>query len=111
MPHLPPKPCRVPGCPSIGVCAKHANSPARRLYNDQRGSSAQQGYGSRWRKQRAEYIKKHPYCVTCGRPATDVDHIHPRRMGGADHETNYRALCHACHSRKTAMERKNLRGI
>ena len=39
-------------------------------------------------------------------PATDVDHIRPHK-GNEDlmwDEENLQALCHACHSRKTAAE-------
>ena len=39
-------------------------------------------------------------------PATDVDHIIPHK-GNEDlmwDEENLQALCHACHSRKTAAE-------
>jgi 5-methylcytosine-specific restriction endonuclease McrA len=32
-------------------------------------------------------------CRICGRPATDVDHIWPRRLGGSDHPGNLQALC------------------
>ncbi|MFA5379199.1 MAG: HNH endonuclease signature motif containing protein, partial [Dehalococcoidia bacterium] len=47
-----------------------------------------------------------PICVMCGRPATDVDHIEPH-CGDYDKfwdESNLSALCHSCHSRKTARE-------
>lgn len=36
-------------------------------------------------------------------PATDVDHIVPRAQGGTDAPENLQPLCHACHSRKTAV--------
>ena len=56
-----------------------------------------------WRRNRAAYLKAHPWCVACAvqTPATDVDHIVPRAQGGADHWPNLQALCHPCHSRKT----------
>jgi 5-methylcytosine-specific restriction protein A len=36
--------------------------------------------------------------------ATQVDHIVPRREGGADERPNLQPLCAACHSYKTATE-------
>lgn len=57
------------------------------------------------------FLKRHPLCqdpdgVHGGRPvpATDVDHIKARRDGGGDDWSNLQALCHSCHSRKTARE-------
>lgn len=38
----------------------------------------------------------------CGRPATHVDHIVPRRYGGATEEHNLRAACEECNTRAGA---------
>lgn len=76
-----------------------------------KGTTAQRGYGARWQALRKRFILQHPYCERClkeGRitPATDVDHIKPHR--GCPRllfdENNLQALCHECHSRKTATE-------
>lgn len=50
------------------------------------------------------YIRQPPVCVVCGAPATDVDHIVPKRRGGSDHEDNLQSLCSTCHNRKTNRE-------
>jgi 5-methylcytosine-specific restriction protein A len=60
------------------------------------------------------YLAEHPLCVECEREgraeaATDVDHIVP--VTGPDdplfwEESNHAALCHSCHSRKTARENR-----
>ncbi|MHB0886869.1 MAG: HNH endonuclease [Bacillota bacterium] len=39
-----------------------------------------------------------------GRPATDLDHRVSKRKGGTDDPANLQALCHQCHSAKTARE-------
>lgn len=75
------------------------------------GSSTDRGYGYRWQKLRARFLRAHPLCEHClatgrARPATDVDHVKPHKGDPALmwDEHNLQALCHACHSRKTARE-------
>ncbi|HZC81646.1 MAG TPA: HNH endonuclease signature motif containing protein [Nitrospiraceae bacterium] len=62
-------------------------------------------------KARLRFLREHPLCVTClkegiVKPATDVDHVIPH--GGTERlfwdEENWQALCHECHSQKTAMD-------
>ena len=74
-----------------------------------RPTSTQRGYGFRWQKLRADYLRRHPLCRSCeakGRikPANEVDHIQPRSRGGQDAEENLQPLCKPCHSRKTGRE-------
>lgn len=103
MPSKPKRSCSVADCPRLvvtGRCPQHAlPRPV-----DIRPSSTQRGYGSKWRFIRAQYLKAHSFCVVCGAPSTEPDHIIPRARGGTDVWTNLRALCHSCHSRKTALE-------
>jgi 5-methylcytosine-specific restriction protein A len=89
-----------------------------------RGTSAQRGYGYRWRKFRDAWIAAHPLCgdrlngpspehsvcVREGRTtaAQDVDHV--ARMTGPDDprffdETNVQSLCVHCHRLKDAGHR------
>ena len=54
------------------------------------------------------YLRANPLCDLCkdsGKvsEATDVHHKVARRDGGSDSFDNLQALCHACHSRLTAM--------
>ena len=118
--------CAYPGCrrpvPIDGrFCVKHAAAGAaldakqkeqresrRRRY---KGSAAKRGYGYRWQQLRAAFLREHPLCEECQKKgvikaATDVDHIKPHR-GDLDlmwDRDNLQALCHECHSRKTARE-------
>jgi len=82
-----------------GRCAKH--SLQRQRQPDLRVSSTRRGYGYEWRKTRAAFLLRNPQCEVCGRQATDVDHIIPRRDGGTDDWANLQALCHEHHSMKT----------
>ena len=78
-------------------------------HRPRRSSSSQRGYGRRWRRLRSCYLSAHPLCVQCVadgelRPATEVDHVLPRRLGGTDEVENLQALCKRHHSQKTARE-------
>lgn len=42
--------------------------------------------------------------VGCAEPATEIDHILPLWLGGADDRANAEALCGPHHARKTARE-------
>ena len=112
--------CSYPGCPAVvhgqRFCQQHAVQIERQYQaqlDDRRGSSSQRGYGAQWRKARTMFLAEHPLCVDPygdharqGQvvPATDVDHILPRRQGGSNDASNLQALCHVCHSKKTSLE-------
>jgi 5-methylcytosine-specific restriction protein A len=89
---------------------KHASGTPKRP--DPRGSSAQRGYGYRWRKLRAAILAGEPLCRLCAErgltvPATDVDHIVPKAPGEPGQcvtAEELMPLCHACHSRKTSTQ-------
>ena len=65
-------------------------------------------YGESWRRARRVYLLANPLCVHClakglHTPATDVDHVKAWNAGGEFwNESNWQALCHSCHSIKTA---------
>ena len=80
-----------------------------KLQQRNRPSTAQRGYGGRWQRYRAWYLAHHPQCEICRHAATDVDHI--KRINGRHdplfwEPTNHQAMCHSCHSKKTAREGK-----
>lgn len=109
--------CLHRGCTTLvesGRCKKHSKDKqlARQQYNKERGSAAARGYDYRWQQYRIRFLALHPLCEKCLLkyrvvPATDVDHIIP--VSGPDDplfwdSDNHQALCHGCHSEKTAME-------
>jgi 5-methylcytosine-specific restriction enzyme A len=112
MPNKAPTTCKRSGCPGLvrdGVCSACGPLRAQRQadHDARRGTAADRGYDRRWQRIRVRYLRQHPLCVACGSrgivtPATDVDHIVAKRRGGPDNESNLQALCHSCHSAKTA---------
>ena len=118
--------CKHPGCRrsvprGVDFCGHHKSdaekhaAAARKAREARRtafkGSSAKRGYGYRWQKLRNRFIAQHPFCEQCMKQgrltiATDIDHIKPHRGDPIllFDEENLQALCHACHSRKTASE-------
>jgi 5-methylcytosine-specific restriction protein A len=91
--------------------ARSTTAPAPRRHTG-REKTAARGYGGAWQKARLAYLAHHPLCVHCLAKgfvvaSTDVDHIVPHRgdmiLFWAS-ESNWQALCHPCHSAKTARE-------
>lgn len=102
-------PCHQSGCPERairgGYCQAHQRQRPARQVDQDRPSAAARGYDARWRAFRRGYLQRFPECVICNRMATEIDHIIPIRRGGALYdECNLQAMCHECHSRKTARE-------
>lgn len=60
-----------------------------------------------WRKLRRSVLEREPLCRHCAArglivPSVDVDHIDNNPAN--DEPSNHQALCHECHSRKTARD-------
>lgn len=95
----PLRPCPMPGCDQLvrppQSCPEHPVV-----------TGADRGfYDHEWASVRADFIAWHPYCW-CGKPAAEVDHMIPVRMGGARLDwLNLRSLCHHHHMLVTAATR------
>ncbi len=116
MPDAPKRPCTWPGC---GALTRHGRCPAHKRVVEQqsdreRGSAHQRGYGARWRKASAAFIRAHPLCQ-CNEcqegklrtlPSQVTDHRIPHRgdMRLFWDSSNWQAMNKACHDRKTATE-------
>lgn len=98
----------MPSRPSRIRYAHHATSAERRERMDKlRGTSTDRGYDAEWRRLRALFLKRNPFCICgCGGKSTEVDHI----LSVAERPdlrlvwSNLRAMTKACHSRRTALE-------
>lgn len=107
------KPCSYHGCPELTLeryCTEHKRNEAKRI-DQQRGSAASRGYGTRWRKARKYFLMHNPFCVECERQGTNtmatvVDHIvaHKGDYNLFWSQDNWQSLCASCHGRKTAKE-------
>lgn len=107
------RPCAHPGCGKIvksGYCDAHRPASAKARHDEYRGTAASRGYDRRWRAFRRWYLRRFPLCADCLMrerrvvEATDVHH----KVKVADRpdlqyeESNCMALCHECHSVRTA---------
>ena len=60
---------------------------------------ASKKYGPAWKRIRDKFISVNPICAVCGGQATEVHHIVPVNIGGANHnKNNLMAVCHECHA-------------
>lgn len=101
-----PKPPRLCSCgaivPAGQLCACQVELKRARghRHDQKRPSSTERGYDSEWRKLRAEFMRLHPLCAFCDRPAEHVDHI--RRHRGIKslllNWNNLQSLCAHCHN-------------
>ena len=108
MPKAQKKPCAAPGCPNLVERGQKYCEQHRSLQKQERSSASARGYGYQWQKARKRFLFSHTLCEECmkkGRyvKATDVDHVIPHRGDPKLFwdQSNWRALCHSCHSKKT----------
>lgn len=110
-----PRVCAEPGCP---VLTHTTYCPAHTPAEPPRPNSHARGYDRHWRRLSATILRRRTRCECrdpecgacpghdCPRVSTDVDHRTPVRYfalrRAADTPTNLIALCHQCHSSKTA---------
>ena len=76
-------------------------SKCQRHYEPWAGRRGFEGYGRDYLKSRAITLREEPACRLCGAPSQTVDHIIPVRQGGSHGRENLRALCKACHARRS----------
>lgn len=108
----PPRSCTAWPCHHTRPCPDHDRPDDHdrqrdRARNLDRATSLAVYRSPRWRHLRTKYLAEHPTCNAprCFALAEDVDHVTPIEDGGEPwNEQNLQALCHACHSRKTARD-------
>jgi len=118
------KVCAAAGCEEIAIaglphCDEHEQRRKDRL--KQRRAKAQTSPAAvmarrlyanpKWIRASKSFLRDNPLCVDClelgvVEVATDTDHIEPHKGDQRKFwdRTNWQALCHRCHSRKTARE-------
>ena len=92
--------------------AVHRNAPPPRRHEKPRAmTTSERGYDGTWQKLRRYKLAGDPFCVVCNRSADQVDHIVPINDGGDRLDPqNLQSMCQGCHSRKTAIDKKNRKG-
>jgi len=97
-----------PRCPDHPP--KHQHTERKQHQHNEQGKVIYHTY--KWKKLRKAYAADHPLCEHCLRyeiytPLAVVDHIKELSDGGEPYErSNLQSLCHSCHNRKTASERR-----
>ena len=63
-------------------------------------------YNNKWRQYSLRYLKRNPFCVSCGAWSKVVDHIKPHKGDSVLFRdvNNHQALCMRCHDNKTRRE-------
>lgn len=89
--------------------------------NEERGTAAERGYGSRWRTYSARFLVQNPFCIYCGAESRLTDHIIPVTQDGSDVAGsgddlfwpcwNHQPLCFRDHRAKTDGHDTRLAGI
>lgn len=106
------RPCAHGGCKNLVPVGGERFCELHKEDNkDKRPNSYRRGYDRRWQQVSKNFLSSHPFCEECKKHginnlATEVDHITPHR-GNKElfwDETNWQALCHSCHSKKTSTE-------
>ncbi|RWR44981.1 HNH endonuclease [Sinirhodobacter ferrireducens] len=116
---MPSRAPHICGCGHVvpsGVkcpCQIKRDAERKARFDKDRPSASERGLGADWRKLRARHIRKHPFCVICGAPATDVDHIIPRRVAPERRldPTNLQSLCKKHHSGAKQREERRKYGM
>jgi 5-methylcytosine-specific restriction protein A len=108
MPTRPARRCTTPGCPGRPDAGRGRCDACARRVDIRRGSPAARGYGRIWGRRSAAYLARHPFCVDCGKPATQTDHAPVSRRdlvaaGVVDPDADQwlQGRCTPCHSKRT----------
>lgn len=103
MPRKPPRVCPCGHRVASGArcpCQTQADAERKARFDRTRPSASARGLDADWRRLRLEHLRAHPYCVRCGAPAREVDHIVPRSVAPERRldPTNLQSLCKSHHS-------------
>lgn len=118
------KRCKTFGCPNLhtnetGYCDKcTAKYRDKHPKQDPEGrpSASKRGYDATWHRFAKDYLKAHPTCAICGKPAEVVDHKDQTAdmmldaWGRFDYDpSHYQSLCRSCNVIKGRTADKQLR--
>lgn len=81
---------------------RHRASPSVREFRPNGPRSSM--YDHKWQAYRLRFLRVNPECYSCGKPATEVDHLKPHQGDDILFKKldNHIPLCESCHSTVTA---------
>lgn len=114
----PPHKCAHYSCKALIIegsyCPDHIKKPFDTVKDKDRPSAAKRGYGRRWQRATAIYLRSRPQCAICGHWFTSrkdavVDHIIPHKgdMTLFWDQNNWQPVCRPCHTAKTLKEARD----
>lgn len=103
---------KKPGPKLARLPSRIAAQPARIKSLDVTPGATRRTTGGAWMRTRARILRRDGYrcqCADCKasgriREATEVDHVTPLEVGGADADANLQAIHPECHRAKSARE-------
>jgi 5-methylcytosine-specific restriction protein A len=112
--NAPPRACKCGARVAAGQRCERCSDDWRKRTDEQRGTAAERGYNSRWRKATATWRSHDPQrnlcaeCLKSGRltPARITDHVVPHKGSQSLFwdTSNWQTLCRTHHAEKTARE-------
>jgi 5-methylcytosine-specific restriction protein A len=101
MPYTPGTRCSDPQCGAMATYNGKCDTHKRKPWENPSANTLTLTSHERTVFRRA-VLTRDPYCVRCGEPATEADHIVEIADGGAHTDINNgQGLCHPCHQEKT----------
>lgn len=90
------------------ACERKADAARKARFDRRRPNSSQRGYGRAWERAREGFLRQHPFCRRCGKPAAVVDHITPHKgdLVLFWDRSNWQSLCTSCHSGAKQIEER-----
>lgn len=105
MPYAPGSRCTDPGCGAWAVDRGRCEEHRRPAWANP--SQAWAGGSTRaWRTRRAQHLRDNPFCVVCGLPAQEADHVTELADGGDLLRGELQSFCTDHHREKSRASSK-----
>lgn len=103
--------CSTPDCFTLrDTSHPYCDDCKRKHYRNDKAVTPNDPFysSSTWLRVRLAHLSRQPLCVICKQPGRVVDHVIPRRLGGANFDKkNLQTLCDYHHNKKRQEESRN----